>query len=269
MKRLLFQIYLPIRGESNLYNFCTDSAARYCKKYGIDHVIMREPKLRINPEMSRTQRNKVGLMKEAGYLPIFEKEWAFTYLDDYDQIAVVDADIYIRDNAPNIFEEIPPDQYDWGGVLERDLPLTGGHRNKIRGYSRDMFKKAPCNDVDWEWKDDIAAFMNMGLMVFNNTIRKYVPEYKTPDKFIHRPLFKDLVDGVGLFRYSTDQVLLNYWLKKDGARVKYLDWKYNALYRGAEDSKIPEAHFVHFFLKDHIRPGKGEDLNVVKKVLGI
>ena len=139
MKRLIFQIYIPIRGQSNLYNLCTDSVAKYCKKYGIDHVIMREPKLRINPDMSRTQRNKIGLMKEAGYLPIFEKEWAFTYLDDYDQIAVIDSDIYVRENAPNIFEDLPQ-EYDWGGVLERDLPLNELKHQHVSETALDDYK---------------------------------------------------------------------------------------------------------------------------------
>lgn len=267
MKRLLFQIYLPIRGESKLYNFCTDSAARYCEKYGIDHVIIREPKLRINPDMSRTNRNKVGLMKEAGYLPIFEKEWAFTYLNDYDQIAVVDADIYIRENAPNIFDELP-DEYDWGGVNERDMPLQDRHRNKIRGYSKDMFKKPQTSDVDWKWNDDGAEFKNMGMMLFNKSIQKYIPEWQTPEKFIHRPEFKDFVDGVDLFRYSTDQVLLNYWLKKCESNVKNMDWKWNAMYRGVTDDKIKEGYFVHFFLKDHL-PQKGENIEAIKKILGL
>ena len=39
-------------------------------------------------------------------LPIYEKENAFDYFDDYDQIAIIDADIYIRDTAPNIFNEL-------------------------------------------------------------------------------------------------------------------------------------------------------------------
>lgn len=262
MKRLIFQIYLPIRGESKLYNFCTDSVAKYCDKHGIDHIIMREPKLRINPDMDRTERNKIGLMKEAGYLPIFEKEWAFTYMDKYDQICVIDADIYVRESAPNIFDELPS-EYDFGGVNERDLPLTSGHRNKIRGYSRDMFSKLP--DVDWNWNDDGAEFMNMGMMLFNSSLNKYL-EGQTPEQFIHRPEFKDLVDGIGLFRYSTDQVLLNYWLRRCKAKVKSLDWKWNALYKGAEDSRINEAYFIHFFLKDHL-PNKGEDLNMIKKIL--
>jgi len=264
MKQLIFQVYLPIRGPSNLYDFCTDSVAKYCSKYGIDHVILREPKLRINPDMSRTERNKIGLMKEAGYLPIFEKEWAFTYMDDYDQICVIDADIYVRESAPNIFDELPP-EFDFGGVNERDLPLTNGHRNKIKGYSRDMFSKF--NDVDWEWNDSGAAFKNMGMMLFNSSLKKYL-NGQTPEEFIHRPEFKDFVDGIGLLRYSTDQVLLNYWLRKCEAKVKDMDWKWNAMYKGAEDSRIPEAHFVHFFLKDHL-PHKGENIDQIKNILGV
>ena len=264
MKQLIFQVYLPIRGPSKMYDFCTESVVKYCHKYGIDHIILREPKLRINPDMERTNRNKIGLMKEAGYLPIFEKEWAFTYMDVYDQIAVIDADVYVRETAPNIFDELPK-EYDFGGVNERDMPLTGSHRNKIKGYSRDMFSKL--NDVDWKWNDDGAEFKNMGVMVFNNSLDRYL-NGNTPEQFIHRPEFKDFVDGIGLYRYSTDQVLLNYWLKKCGANVKNLDWRWNALDRGAEDSKIPQAHFVHFFLKDHL-PNKGEDVGQLKKILGI
>lgn len=258
MKRLIFQIYLPIRGENNLYNTCVDSVAQYCKKHNIDHIVMREPKLRINPDMKRTNRNKVGLMKEAGYLPIFEKEWAFTYLDQYDQIAVVDADIYVRPSAPNIFDDLPS-EYDWGGVLERDLPTNQRHFNKIKGYSRDMFSKAPCNSVDWQWKDGVAAFMNMGLMVFNKSIINHIPEWQDPAKFIHRPEYKDLVDGIGLYRFSTDQVLLNYWLKKSQAKVKYMDWKWNTLFGTTDEKSLKDAQFIHFFLKDHL-PKKGENI---------
>jgi hypothetical protein len=55
-------------------------------------------------------------MKYGGYLPIYEKENAFDYLDDYDQIAIIDADIYIRPDAPNIFEDFGTEQALWGCV---------------------------------------------------------------------------------------------------------------------------------------------------------
>ena len=264
MKRLIYQVYIPIRGSSNLYDLCVESADNYCKKYGIDHIVQREPILRINPDMERTNRNKVGLMKEAGYLPIYEKENAFDLFKDYDQIAIIDADVYIREGAPNIFDELGT-EFDFGGVLERDLPLSSAHRGKIKGYSRDMFTNL--KDVDWNWNDNGAEFMNMGMMLMNRSLAKYLYG-QTAKEFIKREEFKDFVDGIGLLRYSTDQVLLNYWLKKCGAKVKHMDWRWNTLYRGAEDAVIPKAHFIHFFLKDHL-PGKGENVKDIKNILGI
>lgn len=259
MKRLIYQVY--ILQKSKMYDFCTESVAKYCQIHGIDHIVQREPILKIAPDMKRTNRNKNGIIK-CGYLPIFEKENAFTYLNDYDQVAIVDADIFVRENAPNIFDKLT-DDYDFGGVLERDLPLTPGHKNKITRYSRDMFN--PLKDVDWEWNDGGAAFMNMGLMVMNKSIQKYF-NGESPKEFISRPEFKDFVDGIGRYKFSTDQVLLNYWLKKEKIRVKYMDWKWNALYRGARDDQIKKAHFVHFFLKNQI-PHKGENIQELRRIL--
>lgn len=262
-KRLIYQVY--VGNKSKLYDFCTDSVKTYAKYYGIDYVIQTEPILKIMPNMNRTNRNKNGIIKEMGYLPIFEKENAFSYLKEYDQVAIIDSDIYIRHGSPNIFEELET-EYDFGGVLERSGPINKSHKLKIAGYSRDMFKSM--KDVNFDWNDSGADFMNMGMMVLNKSITKYF-NGETPEQFIRRDEFKDFVDGIGLYKYSTDQVLLNYWLKKSGAKVKHMDWKWNALYRAIEDNQIKDAHFVHFFLKQQIRPGNGEDLSVVKKALGI
>lgn len=245
-----------------MYDFCTESVKKYCEKYGIDHYIQREAVLKICPDMTRTNRNKNGIIS-CGFLPIFEKENAFSFFNDYDQIAIIDADIFIRDNAPDIFEELP-EEYDFGGVLERDLPLSDNHKSKIIGYSNDMFK--PITDVKWNWNENGADFMNMGMMVMNKSITKYFYN-QTPTEFIQRPEFKDFVDGMGRFKFSTDQVLLNYWLKKEEINLKYLDWKWNALYKGCVDYKIPEAYFIHFFMKKRL-PQNGEDIGILKKIVG-
>ena len=71
---MIYQVYLPIRGRSKLYDHCTQSVQDYCKRHDILYYQLTEPKLRILPDMNRTNRNKEGLMKEAGYLPIYEKE---------------------------------------------------------------------------------------------------------------------------------------------------------------------------------------------------
>ena len=101
MKYMIYQVYLG--SESNLYNFCTDSVKNYCKKYNIDYIVQKEPILKIKPDVSVMNRSLQSFQR-LGYLPIYEKENAFLYLDQYDAIAIIDADIYIRDTAPNIFQ---------------------------------------------------------------------------------------------------------------------------------------------------------------------
>jgi hypothetical protein len=74
--------------------------------------------------------------------------------------------------------------------------------------------------------------------------------------------FKDFVDGIGAWKWSTDQTLLNYFLKKYDVPVQHMDWKWNGLY-GA-NTKIEECHFVHFFLKD-LLPEQGENVEELFK----
>ncbi len=259
MKRLIFQVAV---GKQNiLYEICIKSVANYCKKFNIDHIILREPKLKIRPDLNRTGRSKEAV-ERLGYLPIFEKENAFEYLKPYDQVCIVDSDIYIKDTAPNVFDELPQ-QYDFGGVVEREMPLTKKYFNKIRKYSKNAFQNL--KDVEWEWNDNGAKFINMGLMLMNKSMLKYLNN-ETPKQFLTRPEFKDFVDGVGFYKWSTDQMLLNWWVKKSQMNTKFLDWKWNALYTAVHDYKLKEAHFVHFFLKD-LLPNKGNEIERLLKLI--
>jgi len=43
---------------------------------------------------------------------------------------------------------------------------------------------------------------------------------------------------------------------------KKLDWKWNALYTAC--TRVREAHFVHFFLKDKL-PNRGENIEQLEK----
>lgn len=256
MKRLIYQVYLG--NENNLYNFCTESVKNYCNKYSIDYIVQKEPILKIQPDVKNMGRSMQSFQR-LGYLPIYEKENAFTYLNDYDQIAIVDADIYIRDTAPNIFDELGDNTF--AGVVERDMPITSKYANKIKSYSQGQYSSL--KDVDWKWNDRGGEFMNMGLMLFSKDIKKYL-NGNTPHEFISRPEFKRFVDGLGNWKWSTDQTLLNYWIKKEKMNVKNLLWKWNALYSAVEMDKIKEAYFIHFFLKDHL-PEKGENIQKLLK----
>jgi hypothetical protein len=96
--------------------------------------------------------------------------------------------------------------------------------------------------------------------------KSIVPYFKGQDsrQFLNRVEFKRFIDGDGHWKWSTDQTLLNWWVKKSGMKVQDIDWKYNALYKGVKDERIPEAHFIHFFLKDKL-PNGGENVKALMK----
>lgn len=252
MKTLIYQVKVGPNPPA-FYDTCISSVAAYCERFGIEHKVQTEPLLKIRPLNSHRSEQAV---ERLGYLPIYEKENAFNYLNDYDQICIVDSDIYIRDTAPNIFDELEEDTV-FAGALEREMPLTQQYVTKIKNYTRGQY--SPLKDVDWKWSPSHGAeFYNMGLMLFSNKIAQYL-NGETPEQFIRRKEFERFVNGEGNWKWSTDQTLLNYWVKKTGMKTKNLDWKWNALFKAVKDDKLPQAHFIHFFLANNL-PQKGKEI---------
>ena len=253
MKRLMYQVCLGEAAQSKLYEFCISSVKEYCKIHGIDHYLQKQPRLRIAPDPFMSNRSNDSYKKHGGYLPIYEKENAFDMREQYDQIAIVDADIFIRPKSPNIFDDF---NSTWGGVVEREMPLNNEYFNKIINYSKMQY--ATLNDVDWKWNDKGAEFINMGLIMFDcNKIDPYMRN-QSAREFLNRYEFKRFVDGQGAWKWSTDQTLLNWWLKKEEIDVQHMDWTWNGLFSANE--KITECNFVHFFLKDKL-PLRGEKID--------
>ena len=208
----------------------------------------------IRPDPFNSGRSKEAT-ERLGYLPIYEKENAFRYFDTYDKIVIVDADIYIRPTAPNIFFAIDGG-VDFAGVVERTMPITNEYAAKIINYSRMQYEPLR-NTINMKWNNLGAEFYNMGLMCMNKSITRFFKPGETPGQFIMRTEFKDFVDGKGPWKWSTDQTLLNYWVKKEQMQTQNLDWKWNALFTACES--VDEAYFIHFFLKDKL-PHAGEDV---------
>jgi hypothetical protein len=249
MKTLIYQV--AVGNVPAHYEICIESVSRYCKKYDIDHVVQREPILNIKPlNNQRSGRASMSL----DYLPIYEKENAFNYLSEYDMIAIVDADIYIR--APySIFDEIE-DGVAFAGVRECDLPLTPKYLNKIQGFSRKQYEKFPHIMKENTEKYGVP-FYNMGLMVLTQHIREYIGE-DSPEQFIRRKEFEGFVNGEGHWQWSTDQTLLNYWVKTSNMPAQNLHWHWNVLYEAVKKHRLPEAFFVHFILSANLPRGGKE-----------
>lgn len=262
MKRIIYQVAVGPR--SKLYEHCIASVASYCKEHDIEHVVQRQPILRIKPDVFATGRSKESYEKHGGFLPIFEKENAFPYLNTHDQVAIIDSDIWIRPGSPNIFNQMLDANYSFGGVVEREMPCTFQYRQKIKNYSHMQYSNL--KKVNWKWDSMSGAeFFNMGMMVLNKTINQYI-RGKSPREFLMQPKYKDFVDGIGNWKWSTDQTLLNYWLKEEKMDCRHLEYKWNALFTGIEMDMIKDAYFVHFFLKDKL-PDRGENVEQLMEMV--
>jgi len=243
--RLIYQVAV---GEvPKFYEQCIASVAEYATRIGADHIVQRQPILRIAPLKSCRSENALRL----SYLPIFEKENAFAWLGEYDQVAIVDADIYIRRDSPNVFDTLADCCF--SGAIEREMPLSASYADKVRKHSEGQFRNL--TDVDWQWDARGAHYYNMGLMVIHKSILSML-RGQTPEQFIRRPEFERFVNGEGHWKWSTDQTLLNWWLKKERIPCADMDWRFNAMY-GAVES-VRDAYFVHFFLSSKLQPGEIE-----------
>lgn len=255
MKRLIYQVCLGESGNSKLYKHCIESVAHYCAKNDIEHYVQRHPKLKIKPDPFFSNRSTDSWQKHGGYLPIYEKENAFDLLGEYDQIAIIDSDIYIRPDAGNIFAYLPAN-YDMGVVFEREMNITEQYKSKITNYSIMQYGQLQSNKTDFKPNNLGFEFANMGMIVLNKSFAKHL-NGESAKKFLNRMEFKEFVDGIGNWKWSTDQTLLNYFIKKYNVKVKHLSDNWNGLY-GA-NTQIEECDFIHFFLKDHL-PDRGENI---------
>ena len=247
-------IYQVCVGEvPAFYDDCISSVKRYAERHEYAHIVQTEPTLRVVPLNSQRSANALRL----GYLPIMEKSGGFSYFDQYDKILILDADVFIRTLAPDIFAEC---NTDFSGVIEREMPLSGRYFDKIRKYSEGQYRRL--DDVNWHWTGNGAEFFNMGVMLMDKSIIKYL-NGETPLEFIRRPEFERFVNGEGHWKWSTDQTLLNWWVRSSGMTVKHLDWRWNALY-GVVD--VSQAYFVHFFLSAKMPRGGAEIPEIIKSL---
>lgn len=265
MRDLIFQVSLG--KPSRLYQLSQATIANYAKEVGADYHLLTEPILRIAPDPRRSGRSREATEKYGGYLPIFEKANAYDLLrasngEGYDRIAIIDSDVWARPGAPNIFEELG--SADFAGVRERDQPSNEKHLRKLPRFSKNMF--GPLSDVSWDWDQrGCADFHNLGVMVIGNGFKDRM-EGQSAREFLRRPEFQKFINGEGFLRYSTEQTLMNWWMRKSGVRMKNLSWKWNALYSAIPNERVREAHFVHFFLRDKL-PSKGENVEALERII--
>jgi hypothetical protein len=254
MTKLIYQV--AVGPKSKLYEHCIQSVADYAERIGAKHIVQRDPILMIKPNPFTSNRSEGA--SRLGYLPIYEKENAFDHMNKFDQIAIIDSDVYVRENARDVFETLSPET-GLAASIEGDMPINAQYVNKIKNYSRMQYQTLFAESM---MDKNGYRFANMGVMVMNSKVLKPFLKGQSAREFISRHEFQDFVDGKGAWKWSTDQTLLNNWVYKHQIPFQNLDWRFNGLF-GA-NTKIKECDFIHFFLKDHL-PNKGEDVTTLMK----
>jgi hypothetical protein len=254
MTKLIYQV--AVGPKSKLYEHCIQSVADYAERIGAKHIVQRDPILMIKPNPFTSNRSEGA--SRLGYLPIYEKENAFDHMNKFDQIAIIDSDVYVRENARDVFETLSPET-GLAASIEGDMPINAQYVNKIKNYSRMQYQTLFAESM---MDKNGYRFANMGVMVMNSKVLKPFLKGQSAKEFISRHEFQDFVDGKGAWKWSTDQTLLNNWVYKHQIPFQNLDWRFNGLF-GA-NTKIKECDFIHFFLKDHL-PNKGEDVTTLMK----
>jgi ADP-heptose:LPS heptosyltransferase len=120
--------------HEKLYSVVEPFFKAYAKKVGADLVIWRDQG---NHSMPHYRKLDLGDM-----------------LNQYERVCYIDADIIIRDDAPDIFDMVPVDRF---GAFEE------GQFQDRADCLYQFFKK-----MDWEPEEDVQAdYWNTGVMVFS------------------------------------------------------------------------------------------------------
>ena len=66
--------------------------------------------------------------------------------------------------------------------------------------------------------------------------------------------------------WSTDQTLLNTWIREERMNLQPLHWKWNGLFNALPHKRMKQCHFLHFFHKDII-PNEGENIEELMRLV--
>lgn len=106
----------------------------------------------------------------------------------------------------------------------------------------------------------------MGMMVLNKSMAYFLKNTPSAAAFLQQAKYKDFIDGIGNWKWSTDQTLLNYWVKEERMKTKHLTFHWNGLFSAIPEERIRQANFVHFFLKDKL-PARGENVKQLMEMV--
>lgn len=181
--------------------------------------------------------------------PIFEK-WAIaSLLHSHDRVAIVDCDMVVMPNAPDIFERVPIDRF--GSYDETSHKAWGDkwlHEKVLPGCFESIAAKRPQLLIDWEWN---GIYLNAGLWVLGPG---------------HLPLFSDPLESLEHASFiCPEQTWMSFLVSRHDVEVERLPVEFNYMTHHKEH-QILQGEQVHFYHVTMWNPPDGYRLGAVKKL---
>lgn len=166
---------------------------KYAKKIGSDFIAISETKFTD---------------------PSWEKTEVHNYLNKYQRVLLLDSDLIIREDCPNLFDIVPEDKL---GVFNEKKYFQRSEKIKLEALKYKFEIKKITND-----------YFNTGVMVISR---------------IHKPLFKPVNTILGSF-----SDYLNTVLQRDKIKTYELDYKFNRMHYQDEFVGIPrhDSYIIHY-----------------------
>jgi len=151
-----------------------------------------------------------------------ESHWrilqVYKLLDEYDRIIIMDSDVIVKKNCPNLFEVVPEDCI---GTIFEDVGSRQAHRRQlIEAVQKER------EDVGWR-----SGYINTGVFVVSK---------------MHKEIFNR--DITKVWRgFGEDDVELGYWIRKLGFKIYELDYHFNQMSLFCEKGESRFNGFVTHF----------------------
>jgi hypothetical protein len=195
-------------GDDSDYFPAMLSAQFYAKKYNISYFACEEPTIRF-------------------LYPPFEKHQGFRLFNmGYDRILLLDRDILITPNAPNIFECCP--DMDTLYAFDENFP------NEM--MNRDHIVNGIKEGIDWPKNErGMYKYFNSGVVIISKNYKDFIKGAR------------DLPETPQMRKFP-EQTSMNYMAFKKGIKFANLSWHWNKMDFGEPDpqNKRYEAYFIHY-----------------------
>lgn len=200
MKKIIFTISVD-GGEC--FKICTDSQKRYAKRIGVDFLCRHS----FNSNVM-----ELGIDRDK----YFVKE----LLEIYDKVLYLDADVLIKKDSPDIFEQYQDDN---NFIVFNEVSCNNVEMDIPIQKAADKYK------INWKKTDGHYDWLNAGVMLFSKGHEK-IMEY-IPEEFFQ-------LEGYPLLY---DMAYMQFKIYKYGIPVTFMDRRFNTMIYFRDD-----GWFLHF-----------------------